>query len=202
MYFNVAQLLKESTGATRTYELMEDISQLDPELNALNPLVGTVQLLRTHSGILVRGELSTAAQLTCNRCLKPFVIPVRFKLEESFRPLTDIATGRYIHPDEFEGTESDLEDEALLIDELHTLKLVEVVRQNIWLALPLYPTCDDGGLDTCQIQSYDLDIDTTKQSNPALSEDELEQTVDPRWSVLLDLKQKLDRDEARGTSAA
>lgn len=187
MYFNVAQLLKESTGATRTYEVVEDISQLDSNLNALNPLVGTVQLLRIHSGILVRGKLSTAAQLNCNRCLEPFVLTIRFQLEESFKPLTDITTGRYIHPDEFEGTESDLEDKALLIDESHILNLVEVVRQNIWLALPLYPTCDDGGLDTCQIQPYNLEIDANKQSNQTLSEDMPEQIVDPRWSVLLDL---------------
>lgn len=149
MQFNVAQLLKESTGATRAYELAEDLSELDPELDPLNPLVGTLRLLRTHSGVLVSGELSTALRITCNRCLAPIVIPVRFNIEENFRPLTEVTTGRYIHPDEFEGQQEDLEDEALLINEQHILNISEVVRQNIWLALPMYPTCEHAGLPHC-----------------------------------------------------
>ena len=37
MQFNVAQLLQEPIGATRTYELVEEIGDLDPELDALGP---------------------------------------------------------------------------------------------------------------------------------------------------------------------
>ena len=68
MQYNVAQLLKETTGATRKYSLNEDLQGLDPELKFLGPLVGTVTLLRTNSGVLVTGELSTAVQVTCRRC--------------------------------------------------------------------------------------------------------------------------------------
>ena len=198
MYFNVAQLLKETTGATRKYDLVDDISQLDPELEPLNPLVGTLQILRTHSGVLISGELSTAVRVNCDRCLGPFVMPVRFTLQESFRPLTDIATGRYIRPDEFEGSASDLEDEALLINENHILNLAEVVRQAIWLSLPMYPTCDDAGLEQCTneesialMQENSIDIDEIEQSEPPL---------DPRWAGLLSLKhdlEKNDGDDAR-----
>ncbi len=39
MQFNVAQLLKEPTGATRRYELNENLDGLDPELKFLGPLV-------------------------------------------------------------------------------------------------------------------------------------------------------------------
>jgi hypothetical protein len=112
MQFNVAQLLKEPTGSIRRYELVEDITELDPELVVMGPLVGDVQLLRINSGVLVEAGLSTAVRLTCNRCLAPIATPVRFTLEESFRPLTEVATGRYLPPDEYEGAEEDLEDEA------------------------------------------------------------------------------------------
>src|SRR5215211_5899863 len=90
MQFNVAQLLKEPIGATRRFELLEDISELDPDMAALGPLVGNVELIRIHSGVLVRANLSTALQVTCNRCLEPIALPVRFTLEESFRPLTEV----------------------------------------------------------------------------------------------------------------
>ncbi len=124
MQFNVAQLLKEPIGAVRRYEVVEDISELDPELSLLGPLVGTVQLMRIHSGVLVSTNLSTALKVTCNRCLEPIALPVRFETEESFRPLTEVHTGRYLPPDEFEGEEEDLEDEALIINEQHILDLV------------------------------------------------------------------------------
>lgn len=201
MYFNVAQLLKESTGATRAHELTEDISELDEELEALTPLVGKIQMLRTHSGILVTGEVSVGLQITCNRCLGPTVMPIRFKLEESFRPLTEVRTGRYIHPDEFEGEEDNLEDAALLITEQHILDLSEVVRQHIWLSLPMYPTCTTAGLDGCPNKEHNVTgvnpdfklADDENDGRDSVAEDAasgesiVEEQIDPRWAVLLDL---------------
>ena len=84
MQFNVAQLLQEPIGTTRSHDLVEDLTDLDLELNTLGPLVGSVQLMRTNSGVLATGELSTAMQVSCNRCLEPIVLPVRFQIEESF----------------------------------------------------------------------------------------------------------------------
>ncbi|MEM7126299.1 MAG: DUF177 domain-containing protein [Chloroflexota bacterium] len=196
MFFNVAQLLKEPTGATRTHKLVEEIDELDEDLEPLSPLVGTLQMLRTHSGILVRGELSLGLRIECNRCLGPVVMPVRFTLEESFRPLTEVRTGRYIHPDEFEGEEDNLEDEALLINEQHILDISEVVRQNIWIELPLYPTCTDAGLDECQGKEDSL-LGINPQFEPADGDNLVQATgegqsitesIDPRWSALLDLQ--------------
>lgn len=188
MQFNVAQLLKEPTGATRRYELVEDVSELDPELTMLGPMVGTLNLIRTHSGVLVRAELSSAVQVTCNRCLEPIALPVRFRFEESYRPLTEVNTGRYLLPEEFEGTTEELEDEALIIDEHHILDITEVVRQNIWLAMPMYPACIWPQPEACpNWLAYTKEMEQS-QAGGGKSEEE----VDPRWSALLKLKGKLD----------
>lgn len=196
MFFNVAQLLKEPTGATRTHELTEDISELDDELEPLTPLVGTIRMLRTHSSVLVTGELSVGLQITCNRCLGPAVIPARFQLEESFRPLTEVHTGRFIHPDDFEGEEDNLEDAALLISEQHILDLSEVVRQNIWLNLPMYPTCSTAGLEKCPEKELNPTgvnpeyepADSGFVQNASVGSQLGEEQIDPRWSALLDLQ--------------
>jgi len=198
MQFNVAQLLKEPTGATRRYELNEATAGLDEELKFLGPLVGNVQLLRTNSGILATGALSTVVQATCSRCLEPIAVPVRFELEESFRPLTEVFTGRYLRPDEFEGSEEDLEDAALLINEQHILDLAEVVRQLIWTALPMYPGCNWTGSGQCPnlarrlaeiggLEDVELYADTDARHDEA--------TIDPRWAALLKLRS--DEDNAR-----
>lgn len=199
MQFNVAQLLKEPIGSVRKYELVEDISELDAELEALGPLVGTVRLLRIHSGVLVTGDLSTAVRVTCNRCLEPIACPLRLEFEESFRPLTEVSTGRYILPDEFEGTSDELEDEALLISEQHILDLSEVVRQRIWLVRPMYPSCNWTGQGECpNLTAYlasvreaqeDLDVFVMGDAPDA------EEGVDPRWAALLDLKARMEDTE-------
>jgi uncharacterized protein len=191
MQFNVAQLLKEPIGAVRRFELVEDIGELDPELAALGPLVGNLELIRIHSGILVRANLSTALRVTCNRCLEPIATPVRFVVEESFRPLTEVHTGRYIAPDEFEGEADDLEDAALIIDEHHILDLSEVVRQNIWLALPMYPSCNWSGAGECpNFTRYRREVQATQaESGEAMTPSE-DETVDPRWAALLALRKQ------------
>jgi uncharacterized metal-binding protein YceD (DUF177 family) len=188
MQYNVAQLLKDLTGAVRRYDLVEDVSEIDPDLEVLGPLVGKLQLMRTHSGVLVTGELSTAVRSTCNRCLEPIAVPVRFELIESFRPLTEVESGRYLRPDEFEGDADDLEDEALLINEQHILDITEIVRQNIWLALPRYPGCNWEGTGPCPNLADLLDnLGDVRllRDDEAADEDEV---VDPRWAALLELR--------------
>ena len=194
MQFNVAQLLKEPTGAVRRYELVEDISQIDPDLDILGPLVGKVQLMRTNSGVMVTGELSTAVRSNCNRCLEPIAVPVRFELTENFRPLTEVETGRYLRPDEFEGDADDLEDEALLINEQHILDLTEIIRQNIWLALPRYPGCNWEGSGPCPNLATllenlgDVRLLRDDEASDESQTEEMTETVDPRWSALLNLR--------------
>jgi uncharacterized protein len=198
MLFNVAQLLKEPTGAVRRHELNEDLTQLDPELRFLGPLIGTLQLLRTNSGILVTGNFSTAVQTNCNRCVEPIAQEVRFSLEENFRPLTEVNTGRYLRPEEFEGEEEDLEDAALLIDERHILSIAEVVRQAIWLALPMYPGCNWMGAGECpnllkRLTELDQLEDIGFVNDPRRA---AEAEIDPRWAALLKLRDDAGSREA------
>ncbi len=201
MQFNVAQLLKEPTGATRRYELNETLDGLDPELKFLGPLVGAVTLLRIHSGVLVTGELSTAVQATCRRCLEPIAQEVRFALEESFRPLLEVETGRYIPPEEFEGEEYLLEDAALLISERHILDISEVVRQAVWLAMPMYPGCNWSGSGVCPNLTRRLsevgplaDVDVHYDADIGAAGDGGGEEIDPRWAALLKLRRPPDNN--------
>jgi uncharacterized protein len=134
MRFNVAQLLKSPAGASREYDLNEDISGIDRDLDATKPLVGRVRLLRTGNGVLVTGRVSTEARVPCRRCLQPAVVPVHVDLEEEFRPSIDIVTGTELPLE-------DGEDAATRTDEHHILDLTEVVRQGLLLALPMSAVC-------------------------------------------------------------
>jgi DUF177 domain-containing protein len=195
MQYNIAQLLKEPIGSVRRYELAENLDELDPELTFLGPLVGNLQIMRTNSGALVTGELSTAIRASCNRCVEPIAVPVRFNLEESFRPLTEVETGRYIHPDEYEGEAEDLEDSALLIDEHHILNIAEIVRQNIWLNLPMYPGCNWQGRGECpNLTALRASMGDVRLLSSDDTTEEDQESIDARWSALLNLRNQSDQE--------
>jgi uncharacterized protein len=169
MRYNVAQLLKGPTGARRQYDLKEEIGNLDPELEPIQPLVGRVTLMRTSQGILVTGKLRTAFQVTCRRCLEPCSTKVELNLEEEFHPTVWIAETVLDEPPEKE------DDEALLIDEHHVLDLSEVIRQGLWLAIPMESLCRPDCAGLCPHCG----------GNRNLGECQCDQAfIDPRWAAL------------------
>ncbi|HAL61703.1 MAG TPA: DUF177 domain-containing protein [Chloroflexi bacterium] len=131
MRFNVAQLLKRATGSSRRYQMREGIEGIDPGLTIREPLVGQIEMVRTADGILVRGELTTAVELQCDRCLEPFIQKVEFEIEEEFHPAIDMGT----------GGQPPYDEEETRIDEHHILDLTELIRQSIFLTLPMHPVC-------------------------------------------------------------
>lgn len=172
MRYNVAQLLKGPTGGQRRYEVKEDIEDLDPDLQPLAPLEGSVTLMRTSQGILVTGKLHTVIEGECRRCLEPAKVEVDLELEEEFYPTVAIAESPVdpIPEDEY--------DEALTIDEHHMLDLSEVVRQGLWLATPMDALCrlDCAGLCPRCGGNRNLGECTCEQDE-----------IDPRWAVLQSL---------------
>jgi uncharacterized protein len=196
MEFNVAQLLKQPIGATREYEIEEDIEGLDPGLVPLAALTGEVKLLRTHSGVLASGDFSVLLEVVCNRCLEPVEMQVEGSFEESFRPLTDVVTGRFLSPQEFEGQEEELADSALIIDDHHIMNITEVLRQNIWLSMPMYPGCIFQDPENCPYFAQRLEeIDLVHQD----LKDEIvpgTEGVDPRWAALLALKKENEEESS------
>ena len=172
--FNVAQLLKEATGATRSYEVEADLKSDfdDEELKVVAPLAGQVKFLRTGPHILATGVLETTLEKSCGRCLTPFTPPVAIELEEEFFPTLDIITGTALtQPQEIEA--------ANLIDEQHILDLAEVVRQEILVESDnlLYCRPDCKGL--CPQCGQDLNVGLCNCQD---------ETIDPRWAGLQTLR--------------
>lgn len=120
--FNVAQLLKEGTGATRQRELAGELRDVDD--NNVEPVSvqGEVTLVMTPEGVLVVGQARLALQVACSRCLALNEASATIEIEETFYPTMDVVTGRQLpsaHEDEPE----------LLIDEHHILDMTEVLTQ-------------------------------------------------------------------------
>ena len=140
MQYNVAQLLKEPIGATRSYR----VEQRHTGVPGITDRVrGQVDMLRTHQGILVNAELDIESTLTCSRCLGEFTRPSTLFIEEECFPTIDLHTGRKLTPP--------AEDEgALRIDARHFLDLHEVLRQYVIAGGPMKPLCRPECLGLCQ----------------------------------------------------
>lgn len=167
--FNVAQLLKEPTGAIRNYEVDTDLgSDFDEELKLVSSLTGQVRFLRTGSDILVRGILQALVEKTCGRCLIKFNTPVSIELEEEFFPTVDVITGMAI-------IQSPDVEEANLIDEQHILDLLEVVRQEFLVKSDSLFYCRPDCKGLCPHCGQDLNLGSCNCRN---------EVIDPRWAGL------------------
>lgn len=172
--FNVAQLLKEPTGAFREYEINESVEGLDESFSPAGPLVGKVVLL--HAGrynILVTGAFRIPLNLYCGRCLEPIVETIEFQIKEEFKATVDVNTGSHLAWDPAEVEESNL------IDSSHVLDLTEVIRQHIILNIPMKSLCRPDCPGLCPKCGHNLNL------GPCGCEEE---EIDPRWAALKALK--------------
>lgn len=141
MIYNVAQLLKEPTGAARSYVLDETLPSPDPEWGRELPVEGELTLRRTPRGVLVTGSFNTTIPEECGRCLEQYQQPLTAELEEEYLPTTDMLTGVALETPENIGD--------LIIDQQHGLDISEAVRQSVLLARPIQPICKPDCLGLC-----------------------------------------------------
>ena len=175
MYLNVAQLLKESSGSTRTYEVDETFTLIDQ--SPVSRVTGRVSLLRTDKGVWVSTALNSEVVCACGRCLEGFVQPVRMTIEEEFLPLVDMATGVRLKRD----GEADS-----YIDQRHILDIRETVRQYCSLSLPMKLLCREDCAGFC------LNCGVNLNEAPCLCD---RTPFDVRWGPLLEIVSATDNDD-------
>lgn len=190
MQYNVAQLLKEPMGSTRSFRV-EAVPNCDAdpqpphrpragygatfsveELSLAADVSGSVRMLRTHRGVLVNAELEIKSVVTCSRCVNDLGRVSTLHIEEEFFPAIDLHTGRMIDL-------SDEDEDALQIGEDHLLDLTEVVRQYAISDQPMKPLCRAGCLGLCLECGADLN-----RSGCVCNE----APIDPRWGALAGLQ--------------
>lgn len=132
---NVAALLKEPVGSTRSYPLSLDSFSLDEDLSAEN-VFGRVKLTRVTDEIIASIRAQGTVTLECQRCLRMYPQSFRTDFDEEFREAFDVRTGAGVasaRPD----------DERFQINEKHELDFTEPLRQEILVSLPMRPACGD-----------------------------------------------------------
>ena len=138
---NVAQLLKEPVGSSRSYDIDEVIDE-----PAAGCVKGKIMLVRSGQGILVLGKLTAELELICSRCLNAFLCPISFTIEEEFLSTVDVSSGLPL----FLPQESD----GFTIDSNHMLDLGKLICQYVLLNLPMKPLCRPDCAGIKEMNSY------------------------------------------------
>lgn len=155
MAFNVAGLLQQGVGASRSHTISEPEIPLDETSKARN-LSGEARLLRIGTGILASGTVEADVTLECSRCLTEIAARLGAELEEEYRPSVEVHTGR---PAEV-VLDGESEEDFSRIGEDHVLDLSEAVRQSILVSLPYSPLCKEACAGLCPNCGADLNVES------------------------------------------
>ena len=111
-----------SSGRDVQGTLPASFFQLDPadSLKATSPLNYNLHIERDEDDLVVTGEMDVSFEMECGRCLQKFAYHADFP---------DFLSDQAIQPED------------------STIDLTDLVRDDILVALPSYPRCEDGNVE-------------------------------------------------------
>jgi len=143
-------MLNQTAGYVRVMDFADDKLRIGPDLQVTD-FGGQIQLGRTPQGVVVQGQFTASLPAECVRCLKPFTLPVRTKLQDLF-----------VYPP------PNPSDPLLAIGEDAILDLEPLLREYLLLDLPLRPLCTPDCRGLCPVCGTDLNLsDCGHRSLPA-----------------------------------
>jgi DUF177 domain-containing protein len=132
------------------------------DVHLAGPLHVHVEAQQAGSDVVVRGELQGEVAAVCRRCLKPLRVPVARQVSALYAP-------------EAELTDPSADEVFPLPSGRAALDVSELVRQELILAVPEFPVCDEACRGLCPRCGRDLN------EGPCGCE---ARDSDPRWAPL------------------
>lgn len=131
------------------------------------------RIRKINNKILIKGTIETQVDLECSRCLEHFPYSIGENFQVVFEPFSS----------DIQEEEMELEKEDLDIGfyKEGIIDLTEVVREQIILAVPMIPICNEDCKGLCPYCGQNLN-----QCKCVC----VGKTIDPRWSKLQDLVSK------------
>jgi uncharacterized protein len=156
--------LRDERGGTLVVDVHETMATGLHDLQFLVPVDGTLTLRNLGSAVHVGGALSTAVELTCDRCARIFRHELRTVVDDDL---------------DWAGAA----DAFLIVQgDAVTLDLDAMAREALVLELPMVSRCDPACKGLCDQCGADLRIEPCRCAQRAADADE--QPADPRLSAL------------------
>ncbi|HSJ31955.1 MAG TPA: DUF177 domain-containing protein [Longimicrobiales bacterium] len=125
-----------------------------------------LEVQQAGSDVVVRGDVSGRAELSCRRCLAP----VPYEIDEELI---------FVYRSGVAPVEAEAEEVYPLPEKGRDLDLTQAVREHVLLAVPEFVNCDEGCRGFCPRCGTNLNETTCE----CRTEDE-----DPRWAALRRLR--------------
>ncbi|NQW03257.1 MAG: DUF177 domain-containing protein [Acidobacteria bacterium] len=188
MLFDISRLRTGVDDVNRSYapEAFADLTD-DMTVSGPTDVVGTVSR-DGRTAVVLKARVTSAFETRCSRCLESYAVPVDAEVETRFVPPAEFATvtaataakdGALLktgaaRPDE---VESDVKDHDFGLAEYHdeAIDLGAVVREQLYLALPMKPLCTEACKGLCPVCGVNWNRETCECQ---------QEWVDPRMAVL------------------
>ena len=125
---------------SRTFQ-PEDVAGEGDGYRIAAPVELDVEIHKDKARFRLAGHVRTRLELSCSRCLEPFVMPVDAEFDIRYLPASEASDER-----EREVAEEDLETSVYRDDQID---LNDLVREQFYLALPMKPLCRDDCRGLC-----------------------------------------------------
>ena len=146
---NIGFIIHQSIGYYRDFPFESPIIHLKPDLDLQN-LIGTVRVTRTAQGLLVQGKLRAVTPAECVRCLADFVQPLEIDFTELYAFSSNSVT-----------------ESGLYVPENGLLDLAPLIRDEMYLAIPISPVCKSDCKGLCPICGENLNETTCHHEEEA-----------------------------------
>jgi len=171
MLLDLSRLRSGTEHIERRYEPGE-VARAGDDFHAVSPVNLTVDVRKDGQKIRLAGRVEGAVQIECGRCLEPFTIPVDEKFDTLLLP-SSANTG-----ESEQQVEADDLGVAYYKDD--QIDLGEVIREQLYLAMPMKPLCREDCLGLCPVCGSNKNRETC-ECRP--------QWVDPRLEPLRKLRE-------------
>ena len=180
MLLDISRLRTGTEDINRRYEAAA-FAHLTDDFKVVGPSVVAGTARRDQgSTVVLAAKVTSAMEVVCGRCLEPYVVPVEADVETRFVPPAEFAKVT---------AETAARDGALKhlgLAEYHdeSIDLGEVVREQLYLALPMKPLCTEDCKGLCPVCGANRNRETCACQN---------EWVDPRMAALAEWKSRNEK---------
>jgi len=132
------------------------------------PVSLAFEIFKDKSHYRLAGRTQTTIELPCSRCLEPIAVDVDAPFDLRYQPHT-AAAGTGKHDPEREIEEDDF---ATAFYEHDEIDLGQLMREQLYLAVPMKPLCDGACRGLCPVCGDDGDCDMCREPVPPADEPE------------------------------
>jgi uncharacterized protein len=166
--------LSRYRGGVERIERRDDPSAFDltdDQFRLVGPVSFVAEVQKDARKVRLVGRTVATLELTCGRCLESFQVPVDSSFDLLFLPATEAVGGA--------DEEIDAADVGVSFYHDDVIDLADVIREQLYLALPMKPLCREDCLGLCPVCGQN------RNTTPCTCKTEW---VDPRMDALRNLK--------------